>query len=245
VEECQRPAAYEVYLYDYYEMPDGDEEFFEQDFTCPFICEEHMQENEALARGFRRPRGVVRYPYTNRGGAQGYTKYQPLSEVFSTLYKVSISPPGALLTAYRQVNEELIRRLARRPELLREVDPRKFEEIVADIFADLKFQTQLTPRTRDGGRDVLAVRSETFGTSLYLIECKRYDSSCKVGVEFVRSLAGVVFQERATHGILATTSSFTKDAIDWARPLKYQLSLRDFEAVTSWLVDYAKRRGDA
>jgi hypothetical protein len=36
-------------------------------------------------------------------------------------------------------------------------------------------------------------------------------------------------------GIIATTSTFTKHAIDFATPLKYRLSLRDFDALKEWL----------
>src|SRR6266581_3283922 len=80
---CNRGADYEVYLYDYY--PSHDEEFFEQDFTCPFLCRRHLEENEARAEGDRVPRGYVTYLYTNRHHAQGYSKYAPISAVFPQL----------------------------------------------------------------------------------------------------------------------------------------------------------------
>lgn len=38
VEGCGRHADYEVFLYDYYVLLSGDQEFFEQDFTCPFLA---------------------------------------------------------------------------------------------------------------------------------------------------------------------------------------------------------------
>jgi len=77
VEECQNPAAYQVILYDVY-VPLGDV-FFEEDFTCPRICRDHMIENESKAKGVREPRGDVEYPYTNRNQAQGFTIYRPLA----------------------------------------------------------------------------------------------------------------------------------------------------------------------
>lgn len=77
VEGCDSDASFEVILYDFYPFRRGDV-FFEQDFTCPFICAVHASENEQQAEGERRPRGVVHYPYTNRGGAQGFTIYIPL-----------------------------------------------------------------------------------------------------------------------------------------------------------------------
>ena len=113
---------------------------------------------------------------------------------------------------------------------------------MAALFRERGFEVELTPRTRDGGKDIYAGRSDALGTSLYIIECKRYASTRKVGVEAVRKLYGVVQQERATKGIIVTTSWFTRDAIDFATPITYQLSLRDFDALKEWIQDFQRRR---
>ena len=75
VDDCGKDADLEVILYDFYMHG---EVFFEQDFTCPYICMEHAMENESKAQGERRPRGTVHYPYTNRAMAQGFTIYRPI-----------------------------------------------------------------------------------------------------------------------------------------------------------------------
>lgn len=77
VDRCDNPAEYEVHLYDYYDHLKY--EFFEQDFTCPFLCKTHMDENEENSRGEKKPRGYVIYPFTNKNGAQGYSKCLPIS----------------------------------------------------------------------------------------------------------------------------------------------------------------------
>jgi hypothetical protein len=47
VENCGSDAIVEVLLYDFYaEMP---EVFLERDITCPFLCAEHMVQNEQQA----------------------------------------------------------------------------------------------------------------------------------------------------------------------------------------------------
>lgn len=72
---CKNQADYEVIFYDYY--TGLNHVHFEQDYTCPFICDEHMQENEAMSRGVRQPRGDIDYPYSKKLGGQAYTKYLP------------------------------------------------------------------------------------------------------------------------------------------------------------------------
>jgi restriction endonuclease Mrr len=57
-------------------------------------------------------------------------------------------------------------------------------------------------------------------------------------VELIRSLYGTVIGEKATHGILATTSYFSREAGEFARRVKYQLSLRDYNDLRSWFEEY-------
>jgi hypothetical protein len=80
VPNCGRPAVYEAFLYDVYTDRGNDQVFHEEDYTCRFLCSEHMIENEEQSRGERKPRGYVKYPHTNREGAQGFTIYYPLEE---------------------------------------------------------------------------------------------------------------------------------------------------------------------
>lgn len=77
---CQEPADVEVILYDVYlELDDqGGDVFFERDHTCPFLCNQHMVENEQQASGTREPGGDIKYPFTNQNGARGFTIYRPL-----------------------------------------------------------------------------------------------------------------------------------------------------------------------
>ncbi len=236
---CTQLATQEVYLYDLYNTH-GPSEFFEQDYTCPYLCDFHVQENEAKAVGARVARGDVKYPYSNRHRAQGFTKYAPIAELVETLVDSTVlTKPGAIVQ-FTAINRELIEYLSRHPELMREMNQRTFEELVAEIFRNQGFDVTLTPRTRDGGRDVQAAMHNSLGRFLYYVECKRYAETNHVGVGVVRELYGVVMQENVTHGVIATTSTFTTDAIRFAEPIKYRLSLRDFEALTVWLSEYLR-----
>ena len=78
VPNCSERAFVRAFLYDLYLTPKNPEVFFEPDKTCLRLCKSHFLENEAKARGVRQPRGVVRYPYTNVHGAQGFTIYQQM-----------------------------------------------------------------------------------------------------------------------------------------------------------------------
>jgi Restriction endonuclease len=141
-----------------------------------------------------------------------------------------------------EINEELVRHLAKHPEKMHALNPRTFEQLIAELFKDKGYDVELTPKTKDGGFDVRAFRREDVGTCLTLIECKRYAPTLPVSVEIVRGLYGVSMSEGATNGIIATTSHFTKGAKSFQAQNKYKLHLADFDNVKVWLETYKKGR---
>lgn len=114
------------------------------------------------------------------------------------------------------------------------LSPRQFEELVAEIWDRFGYQVELTKRTRDGGRDIVAVR-KTEAEMKLLIECKRYASDNKVGVSLVRALYGVKTHEGASKAILATTSTFTKSASEFVTSHRWELEGRDYDGVVGWV----------
>jgi restriction system protein len=83
--------------------------------------------------------------------------------------------------------------------------------------------------------DLLATLHTSFGSFLYLIECKRYRPDRPVGVRPVRELYGVLLRDRATAAALVTTSYFTEDATRFQRGIPYQLTLRNFGQLAAWI----------
>ena len=124
-------------------------------------------------------------------------------------------------------------------ENLMRLSPREFEEFIAEIWNRLGYDVELTARTRDGGRDVVAVR-KTESEVRYIIECKRYGEPHKIGVGILRALYGVKTHERATKAFLATTSYFTRGAIEFWEPHRWELELKDYKGVCEWAKRAAK-----
>lgn len=141
---------------------------------------------------------------------------------------------------FSDVEREVLAYFGRHPELLHSLPPRKFEELIASVFRQNGFSVELTPETRDGGIDIIAIqKSELTGGSLLLIECKRYLPHNTVGIGIVQRLLGAVEQHKATKGIVVTTSSFTKDAMLVAESAHHRLVLNEYSKLTSWLADFA------
>jgi cold shock CspA family protein len=151
----------------------------------------------------------------------------PLSRDSEESKQVSIDISG--------VNENLLAILHEHPELMRELTSRRFEEVVADLLAKLGYEVNITPASGDGGFDIYAAQKTALGRFLFLVECKKYSPTNKVGVEIVRSLHGVVQDSRATAGVVVTTSFFTRGAEEFQRRNRHHLHLRDYLGLRDWL----------
>jgi hypothetical protein len=140
----------------------------------------------------------------------------------------STSPHERVGVQFQVVNTDLFERIRARPELMRELSPRQFEEFVAGLYERHGFKVELTAASRDGGVDLYAVRYEAFGSYLTVVDCKSYAPDRPVQVKLVRELYGVVMDTGASVGVLATTSSFTKGAQALQERHRYRLALQDW-----------------
>jgi HJR/Mrr/RecB family endonuclease len=73
---------------------------------------------------------------------------------------LSRSSEQRIILDVRATNDEIFRMLKARPEMIRSLPPRKFEELVADILAKMGYEITLTPEQKDGGFDIYAARKE-------------------------------------------------------------------------------------
>jgi len=143
--------------------------------------------------------------------------------------------PEEFKLVVEDTNEAILQKIKAEPELLYSIDPRKFEELVAEMLSQRGYEITLTPKGKDGGLDLYAARKDDLGSFLYLVECKRYTPPNKVGVSVVRSLHGIVQQKQANGGIIVTSSFFTKGAKEFQENLPHQLQLQDYFALQKWL----------
>jgi len=158
-------------------------------------------------------------------------------------------PDQRIITELSEINNtipRLIHLIQQDNSYIYKISPREFEEIIAEIFRQQGFEVELTKRTRDGGKDVIAVHRNSMGIDTrYFIECKRYAPGNKVDVGIVRALYGVHSGlSGANKSIIATTSSFTPDAIRFVNEglrSKWEMDLKDINDVLGWISSYRYR----
>ena len=136
----------------------------------------------------------------------------------------------------------LIARISEDPELIYNVPPREFEEIVEQLFQDEGFETQLTQQTRDGGRDIIATKTGINGKPImFFVEYKRYSRTNKVSVDLVRALYGVQMANKINKACLVTSSCFTRDAVAFAENQNVMIDLVDGDALQNMIMRSAAR----
>ena len=123
----------------------------------------------------------------------------------------------------------LYEQFLRDPDLVYAVEPWEFERFVADVFRSHGFNANVTQKTRDGGKDIVA--DFEMGGVLYTtyFECKRYNPRRPVGVNVVRELFSVLQKECVDKGVIVTTSYFTRDAKEEVKQLNGRIKLIDYD----------------
>lgn len=149
-------------------------------------------------------------------------------------------PGNPIIVVANLFGKKLITHFRDHPHELKVMDRRKFEELVAELFHGFGYDVELTQQTRDGGSDIIAVKNAEVNQK-YLIECKRPDPGNVIGVGVVRSLLGVVHDQRVTGGILVTTSFFAKPAKSFIQKNEWQLQGKDYDALVKWLDNYFRQ----
>ena len=126
------------------------------------------------------------------------------------------------------------------PELFENLrlEPKYFEEFIAEILRKMHFlDVCVTGLSDDGGIDITAVKYEADIPVKFGFECKRYAKHRKIEPEKLRALLGAIsLDQRATIGVLVTTSSFTKGCLELIAGHS-QIDGKDFNGICKWLND--------
>jgi restriction system protein len=115
---------------------------------------------------------------------------------------------------------DILADLESRPNLM-DLNPFEFENLIANLFDQMGFETKLTRSRRDGGVDVVAFDTRPVLGGKVVIQAKRYMNV--VGVSAVRDLYGTMINEGANKGLLVTTSGYGPDAFEFAKDKPIEL----------------------
>ncbi len=149
---------------------------------------------------------------------------------------VSASPDDRLEAAVAELRATTSGELL---EVLAQVSPRYFETIVLDVlhrmgYGATRSDLQRVGGSGDGGIDGV-ISLDRLGLEKVYVQAKRWQAS--VGRPEVQGFYGALAGHRAAKGVFITTSSFTAQALDFARSVE-RIVLVDGLRLTELMIDY-------
>lgn len=146
------------------------------------------------------------------------------------------SPDDRLQTALAEIRASVSSELL---DLLLQVSPKYFESVVLDLLHKLGYGTSRSDLQRvggsgDGGIDGV-ISLDRLGLEKVYVQAKRWQGV--VGRPEIQGFYGALAGQRANKGVFLTTSSFTAQAVEFARSVE-RIVLVDGATLASLMMDH-------
>jgi len=148
------------------------------------------------------------------------------------------TPEDALANAYLKLRAELAADLL---EQVKNNPPAFFERLVVDLLVRMGYggsrqdAGRAIGRSGDGGIDGV-ISEDRLGLDVLYIQAKRWDST--VGRPEIQKFAGALQGQRASKGIFITTSSFSKEAEEYAAVISSRIVLINGSRLADLMIDH-------
>jgi restriction system protein len=126
-------------------------------------------------------------------------------------------------------------------ERLRAASPDFLEQAVLDVLVAMGYggveqRARRIGGSGDGGVDGV-IDQDPLGLARIYVQAKRYAAENSVGRPQVQGFVGALHGHQANQGVFITTSSFSREAIDYARSVNASVILVDGERFASLMID--------
>lgn len=149
------------------------------------------------------------------------------------------TPVDTINIAYRKMNtilkDEILGRLLH-------VHPFKFEDIVVRVIVNLGYggsreeAGKALQRSGDEGIDGI-INEDRLGLDVIYVQAKRYAVNNKIGRPDVQAFCGALMGKKARKGIFITTSSFTREAIDYSNSIDAKIILINGDQLAQYMIE--------
>jgi len=148
------------------------------------------------------------------------------------------TPEEMMESAYQRVREGLAAELL---QTIKDNSPAFFERLVIDLLVRMgyggtrKDAGQAIGKSGDGGIDGI-IKEDRLGLDIVYVQAKRWDDV--VGRPEIQKFAGALQGQRAKKGVFLTTSSFSRDALEYVSRIESKIVLIDGEMLAQLMIDY-------
>lgn len=153
---------------------------------------------------------------------------------------------GHIIQAVTIPWHEYVTAVRRDPRLIWQLDPRKWEEMLAGAYKAAGYVVTLTPRSGDKGVDVIATLDDVVSIRI-IDQMKAYAPGHLVPARDVRDLLGALTTHpTASKCIITTTSDFAPGVYadpEFQRLMPTRLDLRSGPQLIEWMTQIQRKRG--
>jgi restriction system protein len=148
------------------------------------------------------------------------------------------TPEEAIEAAYQSLRQSLADELL---QTVKSCSAAFFERLVVDVLVKMgyggtrKDAGKAVGRSGDDGIDGI-INEDRLGLDVIYLQAKRWDNP--VGRPEIQKFAGALQGQRAKKGIFITTSTFTKEAQEFASRIDSKITLIDGQTLTQLMIDY-------
>lgn len=151
---------------------------------------------------------------------------------------VAHTPEEILQSAHRTLTRELSEEIL---ELLMKCSPSFFERLVVELLVAMGYggsmneAGQALGKSGDGGIDGI-IKEDRLGLDIIYIQAKRWDGV--VGRPEIQKFAGALQGKRSRKGVFLTTSSFSREAMEFVSHIDSKIILIDGERLTELMIEH-------
>ncbi len=163
---------------------------------------------------------------------------EEMSSAADTSQTLAETPEEALEEAHQTLQESLAVDII---QAIKQCSPEFFERLVVDLLVKMgyggsrKEAGQAVGRGGDGGIDGI-IKEDRLGLDIIYIQAKRWEGV--VGRPEIQKFAGALQGNRARKGIFITTSSFTREAVEYATLIDTKIILIDGTRLADFMIEH-------
>jgi len=150
------------------------------------------------------------------------------------------TPEEAFEKAYQQIRKSLAEELLNK---VLKLSPAFFERLVVELLVKMGYGGSIKDagkaigKSGDEGIDG-TIKEDKLGLDIIYIQAKRWQIGNVVGRPEIHKFIGALAGQGAKKGIFITTSSFTRDALEYVPKNETKIVLIDGEQLTQLMIDY-------
>ncbi|WP_229490969.1 restriction endonuclease [Pseudoduganella namucuonensis] len=148
------------------------------------------------------------------------------------------TPEEAIELAYQGLRDQLAQELLTR---ILTCSPTFFEQLVVELLVKMgyggsrKDAGERIGQTGDGGIDGI-IKEDRLGLDTIFLQAKRWQGS--VGRPEIQKFVGALQGQRARKGVFITTSTYTKDAMNYVSHIETKVVLIDGQHLANLMIDF-------